>query len=345
MVIFPNMLKVTAAPFFDEDGKIDPYKMDYGYLEGFLTADSEKDFKCLAEREGFIFANGTKATVRTMKVLQEFLELALALKKVLESKTIESTSLDDLGITLKVADEYDVLVDSDVSIGREKREIEEHLVSNPEDAEFLKSYCMQLDSMVIAEFYKNIPCPQYADFLRSGIAKGYNLDRNCCVNSDNVLTIKHDYRAIGFVQERKGSSSEKLAAELSLMAVSDVLDSLFSVHLTDVVTQTVNGGEDARVCVSPISSIWMTLVESISLGRSGRCATCGKSFIALNERGSKRRFCSQKCSKKNQRLEKFVRLTNDGVPDDEAAKESGVHIKDALQYRISKPTPPNKVLE
>lgn len=72
-------------------------------------------------------------------------------------------------------------------------------------------------------------------------------------------------------------------------------DLLVDLHMGEVRTFSWNGGQEARRAESVISSLWWTLLDSMRDGRLGRCAVCGKPFIATKERGKKRRYCGDAC--------------------------------------------------
>lgn len=83
--------------------------------------------------------------------------------------------------------------------------------------------------------------------------------------------------------------------------VKQMIDELFSLHLFDVRTSSIEGGIELRTCGSVLSSIWLTAMQGFTAGRVGRCVVCGKPFISAGERGNPRKYCSGACSKWAQR--------------------------------------------
>lgn len=73
------------------------------------------------------------------------------------------------------------------------------------------------------------------------------------------------------------------------------LDLLVNIHVREVRAFSWHGGQEARHAESNISSLWWTLLDSMRDGRLGRCIVCGKPFIAIKERGKKRRYCGDAC--------------------------------------------------
>lgn len=83
--------------------------------------------------------------------------------------------------------------------------------------------------------------------------------------------------------------------------VKQMIDELFSLHLFDVRTTSIDGGRELRTCGSVLSSIWLTAMQGFIEGRAGRCVICGKPFISARERGNLRKYCSAACNKWAQR--------------------------------------------
>lgn len=73
------------------------------------------------------------------------------------------------------------------------------------------------------------------------------------------------------------------------------LDCLINLHMNGIKTYSFNGGQEARKAESAIASLWWCLMNTLRVGRLGRCAVCGKPFIAVKERGNKRRYCGDAC--------------------------------------------------
>ena len=81
---------------------------------------------------------------------------------------------------------------------------------------------------------------------------------------------------------------------------NDAFDILATLHLADA-RAFVSQGNEYFSYYSPISATWKYMLEQSREGRVGVCDYCGKPYISKKERGKKRRFCSQLCSKRFQR--------------------------------------------
>lgn len=77
--------------------------------------------------------------------------------------------------------------------------------------------------------------------------------------------------------------------------LKSIVDGLFTLHLKDIRTISNNGGEEFRRSLSVISSIWWLALDELRTGRLGKCAACGRPFIAKKERGQKRVYCCDAC--------------------------------------------------
>ena len=77
-------------------------------------------------------------------------------------------------------------------------------------------------------------------------------------------------------------------------ALSNLCDLLMTLHLNDVQTIAING-QEVRSIATGIGSLWWSALDAMRIGRLGACEVCGKPFIANNERGKKRKYCSEAC--------------------------------------------------
>lgn len=113
------------------------------------------------------------------------------------------------------------------------------------------------------------------------------------------------------------------------MALAEaMLDLLCTVHLYGLRIE-VRKGVEIRRSVDLASSLWYALVSSFSDGRAGICGTCGKPFVAFGERGRKRKYCSEACNKKHQRMRMFEQLLSEGLDELEAAKTARISLETA----------------
>lgn len=107
-----------------------------------------------------------------------------------------------------------------------------------------------------------------------------------------------------------------------------LLDYLCTINLYGLRIEIRNTME-VRKSSNLFSSLWCALVASFSSGRIDICQTCGAHFIAFGERGKKRKYCSEACNKKHQRLMVFEREILKGENDKDAAKKAGISLETA----------------
>ena len=67
-----------------------------------------------------------------------------------------------------------------------------------------------------------------------------------------------------------------------------------TLHMDDMRTIVVDG-QEVRSIATGIGSLWWSALDAMRIGRLGACEVCGKPFITNNERGKKRKYCSEAC--------------------------------------------------
>lgn len=77
-------------------------------------------------------------------------------------------------------------------------------------------------------------------------------------------------------------------------ALSNLCDFLMTLHMGDMRTVVVDG-QEIRSIATGIGSLWWSALDAMRIGRLGACEVCGKPFITNNERGKKRKYCSEAC--------------------------------------------------
>ena len=77
-------------------------------------------------------------------------------------------------------------------------------------------------------------------------------------------------------------------------ALSNLCDFLMTLHMGDMHTIVIDG-QEIRSIATGIGSLWWSTLDAMRIGRLGACEVCGKPFITNNERGKKRKYCSEAC--------------------------------------------------
>lgn len=74
----------------------------------------------------------------------------------------------------------------------------------------------------------------------------------------------------------------------------NLCDTLMTLHMGDVRTIVIDG-QEVRSIATGIGSLWWSALDAMRIGRLGACEVCGKPFIANNERGKRRKYCTEAC--------------------------------------------------
>lgn len=76
--------------------------------------------------------------------------------------------------------------------------------------------------------------------------------------------------------------------------LTNLCDMLMTLHMGDVRTIVIDG-QEVRSIATGIGSLWWSALDAMRIGRLGACEVCGKPFIANNERGKRRKYCTEAC--------------------------------------------------
>lgn len=77
-------------------------------------------------------------------------------------------------------------------------------------------------------------------------------------------------------------------------ALLNLCDHLMTLHMGDMRTVSIDG-QEVRSIATGIGSLWWSALDAMRIGRLGACEVCGKPFITNNERGKRRKYCSEAC--------------------------------------------------
>ena len=153
-----------------------------------------------------------------------------------------------------------------------------------------------------ATFDWRIPAGEYADYLVAAIEAEESYcellgvpcpwDYTRCPDGDKAEAHRTGTEGLRMLcvlgyYERSASGARQCLA--------DLVDRLFTLHMTDVRTVSLGGGQECRVIATGISSLWWCAIDSLRDGRLGACEVCGKPYVARGERGKPRKYCSDAC--------------------------------------------------
>lgn len=156
-----------------------------------------------------------------------------------------------------------------------------------------------------ATFSWDVPAGGYADYLFAAIVAEEDYDEllgvPCqwdCVwhaESSDEAGCEVDPEDADGLQVICALGYYERTAEGARKCLSDLVDRLFTLHMADVRTVSLGGGQECRVIATGISSLWWCAIDSLRDGRLGTCEVCGKPYVARGERGKPRKYCSDAC--------------------------------------------------
>lgn len=104
-------------------------------------------------------------------------------------------------------------------------------------------------------------------------------------SSEKKATHLHLISALGYYEGSDAGSRRVL---------TNLCDMLMTLHMGDVRTVVIDG-QEVRSIATGIGSLWWSALDAMRIGRLGACEVCGKPFIANNERGKRRKYCTEAC--------------------------------------------------
>lgn len=288
-------------------------------VERFISSDDEAKMRAFLQSAPDMFAAGDRMTspgevdMKSALAAREVLQVALlAREKALDdSIKLSEAVLEEFGLTtIKASQELkDFLRDRAKMI----EETVQLLSEDGADAAFAKremGYMDKLDQdadIIGISFDTAVPKGRYASFLLRMIEMSdLAAETRGTANRWSAEWCKVEEDDDGFTVE---PASEKKANALHLLcvmgyyedsasgirrALSNLCDFLMTLHMGDMRTIAVDG-QEVRSIATGIGSLWWSALDAMRIGRLGACEVCGKPFITNNERGKKRKYCSEAC--------------------------------------------------
>lgn len=155
-----------------------------------------------------------------------------------------------------------------------------------------------------ATFDWRIPAGEYADYLAAAIAaeESYSelLGAPCpwgytwCAGNGETEA-EADYEDAKGLRVLCVLGYYERSVNGARQCLGDLVDRLFTLHMVDVRTVSLGGGQECRIVATGISSLWWCAIDSLRDGRLGACEVCGKPYVARGERGKPRKYCSDAC--------------------------------------------------
>lgn len=285
-------------------------------VERFIASDTEAKMRTFLENAPAMFAAGDNLTLpadvdlTSAMAARDMLQLALLAREAAkdEEASLSNEDLERFGLrTVMPSEELQEFL-------RERAQMIEEVSDLAAESDSEKSFYRQehgytgtLDpdaDIIGISFDAYVPKGLYTSFLirmlqindlatkARGIANHW-LSEWCIVDEDG----------------NSNPSTEKKATHLHLIctlgyyedsdagirrALTNLCDTLMTLHMGDVRTIVIDG-QEVRSIATGIGSLWWSALDAMRIGRLGVCEVCGKPFIANNERGKRRKYCTEAC--------------------------------------------------
>lgn len=308
--------------FFPERDKfIDPvadktWRSTNQDVERFIASDTEPKMRAFLKGAPSLFNAGDRLSspdefdIEDALAARNVLQCALLARGTSKNEEVSSSkgSLAEYGLVMtKVPDELKDYLRTRATL---TEEVAEPLAENDDEQAFIEretGYTGSLDpdaGIIGIGLDVCVPVGGYADFLLRMV----EVNKQAAAARD----IANHWGAEWCTLSRDGSprtATEKRATHLRLLcamgyyedseagirkALSSLSDFLMTLHMGDMRTIVING-QEIRSIATGIGSIWWSALDTMRIGRLGACEICGKPFIANNERGKRRKYCSEAC--------------------------------------------------
>lgn len=288
-------------------------------VERFIYSDDEAKMRTFLQSAPDMFTSGDKMTppgevdVASALSARAMLQLALLAREAAKNDedALSQSALDEFGlVTMKPSQELKKFLCDRAKMIEETAGL---LAENGNDKAFAMQemgYTGRFDpgrDIIGIAFDVAVPKGGYANFLlrmietsrlaaeARGTADRWSAEWSLMKEDDGVVSFKgasekkadclHLACAMGYYEDSDGSIRQ---------ALSNLCDSLMTLHMGDVHTIVIDG-QEIRSIATGIGSLWWSALDAMRIGRLGACEVCGKPFITNNERGKKRKYCSEAC--------------------------------------------------
>ncbi len=287
-------------------------------VERFIASDTGAKMRAFLESAPAMFSAGdnlalpTNVDLTSAMTAREMLQLALLAREAAkdEEAPLTEDDLEEFGLrTVKPSEELKEFL-------RERAQMIEEVADLATESDSEKSFysrevgytcALDPDADIIGiSFDVYVPKGLYTSFLM----------RMLQINdlATEARGIANHWSSGWCIVDEEGDgdpkpSTEKKATHLRLIcamgyyedsdsgirhALTNLCDMLMTLHMGDVRTIVIDG-QEVRSIATGIGSLWWSALDAMRIGRLGACEVCGRPFITNNERGKKRKYCSEAC--------------------------------------------------
>lgn len=285
-------------------------------VERFIASDTEAKMRTFLESAPAMFAAGDNLTfpadvdLASAMAARDMLQLALLAREAAKDEEASLSNEDLEGFGLRIVKPSEELKELLRERAQMIEEVSELAAESDSEKSFYKQergYTGALDpdaDIIGINFDAYVPKGLYTSFLMR------------MLQINNLATeargIANHWSSEWCIVDEGGdskTSTEKKATHLRLIcalgyyedsdvgirrALTNLCDTLMTLHMGDVRTIVIDG-QEIRSIATGIGSLWWSALDAMRIGRLGVCEVCGKPFIANNERGKRRKYCTEAC--------------------------------------------------
>lgn len=285
-------------------------------VERFIASDTELKMRAFLESAPAMFSAGDNLSLpanvdlTSAMAAHDMLQLALLAREAAkdEGAPLSEEDLEEFGLrTIEPSDELREFLRGRAQLIEEMANLATESESEKSFYQHESGYTGALDpdaDIIGISFDAYVPKGRYTNFLirmlqlndlateARGIANHWSSEW-CIVDEDGDSKPSTEKKATHL----------RLICVLGYYEVSDagirrsllnLCDTLMTLHMGDVRTIVIDG-QEIRSIATGIGSLWWSALDAMRIGRLGACEVCGKPFIANNERGKRRKYCTEAC--------------------------------------------------
>ena len=292
------------------EGRQSVHEIRFDDVAALIAADTPHRLDRYASESAGLFGNKEPVKVTDVEVARALLVLVLKAKEASEQEGPSPEALVEYGVVISAPSEGILsLMEAASKLEAAAAELANELGPGGTDLLLGKSPYRRGGKAVAplmgATFSWDVPAGGYADYLFAAIMAeedygdllGAPCPWDCVWYAQDGDGVEHEVDpddaeglqvicALGYFER---------SAEGARKCLSDFVDRLFTLHMADVRTVSLDGGRECRIVATGISSLWWCAIDSLRDGRLGTCEVCGKPYVARGERGKPRKYCSDAC--------------------------------------------------
>lgn len=285
-------------------------------VERFIASDTEAKMRTFLENAPAMFAGGNNLTLpadvdlTSAMAARDMLQLTLLAREAAkdQEEPLSKEDLEEVGLhAVKPSEELKEFLRERAQMVEEATELATDNDSEKSFYQHESGYTGALDpdaDIIGISFDAYVPKGLYTNFLIRMLQMN-----DLAIEARDIANHWSSEWCIVDEESAPKTSTEKKATHLRLIcalgyyedteagirqALTNLCDSLMTLHMGDVRTIAIDG-QEIRSIATGIGSLWWSALDAMRIGRLGACEVCGKPFIANNERGKRRKYCTEAC--------------------------------------------------